>query len=669
MKNNDAIAAKIDQLRKQLHHHNHLYYVLNKPSISDYEFDQLMNELLRLETEYPQFNDINSPSRRVGSDINENFEQIPHKYPMLSLGNTYNESEIRDFDNRIRKLINSNFQYVCELKFDGAAIGLTYNNGKLVRAVTRGDGDKGDDVTPNVKTIKSIPLILNGNYPDEFEIRGEIFMPRKGFEAYNIERQKKGEDPLANPRNGAAGSLKLLNSALVAQRPLDCYLYYLLGSSLPTNFHSQNLQKAKEWGFKVSEHFKICSSIDEIIEYINYWDKERKNLPYDIDGIVIKVDDIRLQEKLGFTAKSPRWAISYKFKAEQVNTKLLSIDYQVGRTGAITPVANLEPVFLAGTTVKRASLHNSDIIANLGLHKGDTVIIEKGGEIIPKITSVVVDERNDTAEPIAFIKKCPECGTTLIRYEGEAAYYCPNSMYCPPQITERIIHFIGRKAMNIDGLGSKTIELLFKANLIHNVADLYQLNENQLIELEGIAEKSATQIITEIKKSTEIPYARVLFALGIRFVGETVAKKLAKAIPSIEQLQNTSYEELIKVEEIGDKIAQSILSFFNIESNIELINRLKKAGIQFKTTTSALFPNSQKFSNLSFVISGKFTIKSRDELKELIEINGGKNLSAVSPNTDYLIAGENMGPAKLSKAEKLGIKIINETEFIEMVEK
>lgn len=668
MKNSDAIEVRIEDLREQLHHHNHLYYVENRPAINDFDFDQLMQELITLEKEYPEFDDPNSPSQRIGSDINENFKQVVHKYPMLSLGNTYNESEIRDFDTRIRKLISEEFSYVCELKFDGTAIGLTYENGKLLRAITRGDGVRGDDVTKNVKTIKSIPLLLKDNYPIEFEIRGEIFMPKEGFNHLNELRQKKGEQPFANPRNAAAGSIKLLNSSTVAKRPLDCFLYYMVGTDLPSNIHSKNLLTAKEWGFKISPHMKICQSIEEILEFINYWDSERKNLPYDIDGIVIKVNDLTLQKKLGFTAKTPRWAISYKFKAEQASTKLLSIDYQVGRTGAVTPVANLEPVFLAGTTVKRASLHNADIISNLNLHEGDMVTIEKGGEIIPKITSVVIDKRNNYAKPIEFIQHCPECNTPLIRYEGEAAYYCPNASGCPPQIKERITHFIGRKAMNIDGIGNKTIDLLYRKGLIKDIHDLYLLKEDQLINMEGLGAKSATQIVSEIQKSIHVPYTRVLFALGIRFVGETVAKTLTKAIPSIEELMTSSIEELTVIDEIGDKIAQSILTFFSLSSNIELINKLKEVGLQFENAeTLDETMKSRKLENLSFVISGKFTTKSRDELKELIESNGGKNLNSVSAKTDYLVAGENMGPAKLAKAEKLEIKIITETEFLNMI--
>ena len=669
MNDQEPVGLKIDSLRKQLHHYNYQYYVLNQPVISDYEFDQLMNKLIQLESEHPEFDDPNSPTKRVGSDLSSEFEQVPHVYPMLSLGNTYSESEIRDFDKRVRKLIEGEFNYVCELKYDGTAIGLTYSQGKLVRAVTRGDGVLGDNVTTNVKTIKSIPLVLHGDYPEEFEIRGEIFMPRKGFEEFNNQRIKNGELPFANPRNAAAGSLKMLNSSLVAKRPLDCFLYYLLGPSLPTTSHTQNLEKAKSWGFKIAPYIQVCKTIDEILEFINFWDSERKNLPYDIDGIVIKVDDLNLQDELGFTAKSPRWAISYKFKAEQVSTKLLSVDYQVGRTGAVTPVANLEPVLLAGTTVKRASLHNSDIIANLDLHEGDTVIVEKGGEIIPKIVTVVADKRSVLATPIQFIKDCPECNTRLIRFEGEAAYYCQNSLNCPPQIKGRLEHFIARKAMNIDGLGIETINLLYHSGLVKNVADLYDLKPEQLMVLEGIGEKSATQITHQIKDSTQVPYSRVLFALGIRFVGETVAKTLTKAIPSIDQLKASSYDDLIEVDEIGDKIAKSILNFFEQDYNLDLIEKLKSAGVQFELKPKdSDKTGSDKLKDLSFVISGTFSIKSRDELKELIEQNGGKNLSGVSAKTNYLVAGENMGPSKLAKAEKLGIQIISEQEFLNMIE-
>ncbi|MCF6242484.1 MAG: NAD-dependent DNA ligase LigA, partial [Bacteroidales bacterium] len=643
------------------------YYGKAQPELSDYEYDMLIKELQDLESAHPEFYDPNSPTQRVGSDINKEFKQVKHKYGMLSLSNTYNEGELRDFDGRVRKLINQAPVYVCELKFDGTAIGLSYEQGVFVRAVTRGDGVVGDDVSDNVRTIKSIPLKLRGSdYPDEFEIRGEIFMPRKVFEELNKQRIEAGEEPYINPRNTAAGSLKLQNSAEVAKRKLDCYLYYMLGENLPSDSHYENLQYAKKWGFKISEHIKLAKNIDEVLEYINYWDVHRKELPYDIDGIVIKVDSLSLQKQLGFTAKSPRWAISYKFLAERVATKLLSVDYQVGRTGAITPVANLEPVFIAGTTVKRASLHNADQIELLDLHINDTVFVEKGGEIIPKVVAVDIDNRPQDAQKINYITHCPECGTELVRKEGEAKHYCPNEYACPPQIKGKIEHFISRKAMNIDGLGAETIDLLFEKGLVHNIADLYELKKEQLVPLERMGEKSAENIIKGIEESKKVAFHRVLFALGIRYVGETVAKKLAEYFSSIDALANASFDDLIAVDEIGDKIAESVIEYFQSERNTELINRLKNYGLQFSAENNDRI-KTEKLKGLSIVISGVFQKHSRDEYKEMIAASGGKNTSSISKKTDYLLAGDKMGPAKLEKAQKFGVKIISEDEFLEMI--
>ncbi len=661
------VKQRINYLHEQLAHHNYLYYVKAQPEISDYEYDVLMKELQELEAAHPEFFDPNSPTQRVGSDINKEFKQVRHKYQMLSLSNTYNEGELRDFDQRVRKLINQAPVYVCELKFDGTAIGLSYQNGVFVRAVTRGDGVHGDDVSDNVRTIKSIPLKLRGNdYPDEFEIRGEIFMPRKVFEELNKQRVEIGEEPYINPRNTAAGSLKLQNSAEVAKRKLDCYLYYMLGEKLPSDSHFENLQYAKKWGFKISEHIKLAQNIDEVIEYINYWEENRKKLAYDIDGIVIKVDSLSLQKQLGFTAKSPRWAISYKFLAERVATKLLSVDYQVGRTGAITPVANLEPVFIAGTTVKRASLHNADQIELLDLHINDTVFVEKGGEIIPKVVGVDKENRPADAQKITYITHCPECGTELVREEGEAKHYCPNEFACPPQIKGKIEHFISRKAMNIDGLGAETIDLLFDNSLVKTIADLYALKKEQLIPLERMGEKSAENIIKGIEASKQVPFHRVLYALGIRYVGETVAKKLADHFENIDALAAASFENLIAVDEIGEKIAESVMDYFAAEHNKVLIERLKKFGLQFVAENEGN-KKSDKLKGLNIVISGVFQKHSRDEYKELINLNGGKNTSSISKKTDFLLAGDKMGPAKLEKAKKLGIKIINEDEFLEMI--
>tara|TARA_R110001583_G_scaffold16041_7_gene65181 strand:+ start:2775 stop:4781 length:2007 start_codon:yes stop_codon:yes gene_type:complete len=664
--NKTEALRRISELREQLHKHNHNYYILSQPTINDFKFDMMMNDLLALENKFPEYVDDNSPSQRVGSDINLEFKQVAHQYPMLSLGNTYSEEDVRDFETRILKLTEEKIQYVCELKYDGTSISLKYKNGKLVQALTRGDGVQGDDVTINAKTIKSIPLSLQGDtYPDEFEIRGEIMMPFQVFEQLNIEREEQGESPFANPRNAASGSLKMQNSSVVAKRQLDCYLYYLLGKQLPVRDHYKNLELAKSWGFKISDDSKVCQSIDEVLDYIKYWDKAREELPVPIDGIVIKVNSLDQQEELGYTAKSPRWAISYKFKAERVATRLNSVVYQVGRTGSITPVANLDAVQLAGTVVKRASLHNADIISNLDLHLNDSVFVEKGGEIIPKIVGVDVDQREANAEKIEFIENCPECGTELIRLEGESNHYCPNSLLCPPQITGRIEHFIARKAMNIDGLGEETIELLYQQNLVKNISDLYRLKKEDLMPLDRMGDKSADRILGSIKESLNVPFEKVLFALGIRHVGQTVAKKLAKTLGSIQGLKKASFEELIEVDEIGDKIAKSIILFFEDEAQSNLVNELIEHGLQFELNEEELANQTNKLEGLSIVISGSFKSHSRDELKAMIEQNGGKNTSSISKKTDLFLAGEKVGPSKLEKVEKFGIKTISEEAFLE----
>jgi DNA ligase (NAD+) len=660
--------SRIKELRQQVEWHNHQYYVLSQPRISDYDYDMLMKELIVLEQQYPQYFDANSPTQRVGSDINREFEQSTHRYPMLSLGNTYSEAELTDFDNRIRKALVEDFAYVCELKFDGTSISLNYQNGVLEKAVTRGDGEKGDVVTQNVKTIRSIPLVLQGNdYPRDFEIRGEIILPHEGFEKMNREREIAGEAVFANPRNAASGTLKLQNSAEVARRPLDCFLYYLLGEQLPFDNHYENMLKARSWGFKVSEHARLCRTIDEVFQYINHWDTARHSLPFDIDGVVIKVNSFRQQKVLGFTAKSPRWAISYKFKAEQAATRLLSVDYQVGRTGAITPVANLEPVQLAGTTVKRASLHNADQIAMLDIRIGDMVLVEKGGEIIPKIVGVDVLQRPNDSQPLGFINNCPECGASLVRNEGEAGHYCVNDSVCAPQIKGKIEHFISRKAMDIN-CAEATVAQLFEAGLVKDVSDLYFLQKEQLLKLERFAEKSASNLISSIEASKQVPFARVLFAIGIRFVGETTARQLASHFGSIDKIKAASFEELIEVEEIGDRIAQSILDFFKQPEKAELVERLRSSGVQMEMKADEKTILSDKLQGKSFVISGTFSNHSREELKELIEQHGGKNVAAVSAKTNYLLAGEKMGPAKLDKASKLGITIISESDFLKMIE-
>ena len=663
-----TVKEKIDQLRADLHRHNYNYYVLNAPEISDKEFDDRMRELQELEKEHPEYQDDNSPTMRVGSDLNKNFTQVAHKYPMLSLGNTYSESEVTDFYDRVKKALNEDFEICCELKYDGTSISLTYENGKLVRAVTRGDGEKGDDVTDNVKTIRTIPLVLHGSYPESFEIRGEILMPWEVFEELNREKEAREEPLFANPRNAASGTLKLQNSAIVASRKLDAYLYYLLGEELPCDGHYENLQAAAGWGFKTSEHMKKAHSLEEVFEYIRYWDTERKNLQVATDGIVLKVNSMRQQKNLGFTAKSPRWAIAYKFQAERALTRLNKVTYQVGRTGAVTPVANLDPVQLSGTIVKRASLHNADIIEGLDLHIGDMVYVEKGGEIIPKITGVDKDARSMLiGEKVKFITHCPECGSKLIRYEGEAAHYCPNETSCPPQIKGKIEHFISRKAMNIDGLGPETVDMFYRLGLIKNTADLYQLTADDIKNQDRMGEKSAENIIKGIEASKEVPFERVLFALGIRFVGETVAKKIAKSFNDIDELENANLEKLINIDEIGEKIAQSILTYFANPLNRELIERLKSTGLQLYRREEDLSGYTDKLAGQSIVISGVFTHHSRDEYKELIEKNGGKNVGSISAKTSFILAGENMGPAKLEKAHKLGIKLMSEDEFLTLI--
>lgn len=659
----------IEILRHELEEYNYQYYVLSNPTISDYEFDMKLKELEKLEAEFPQFFDPNSPTQRVGSDLNLEFVQVKHQYPMLSLSNSYSEAELVDFDQRIKKLIDEPYEFACELKFDGTSVSLIYENGALVRAVTRGDGEKGDDITANVRTIRSIPLKLKGDdYPAAFEMRGEILLPFAVFAELNQAREEIGEMPFANPRNAASGTIKLQNASEVAKRKLDSYVYYLLGENLPDDGHFESLQHAKKWGFKISEHTKKCADINEVIDFIKYWDTERFNLPVATDGIVIKVNSRRLQNNLGFTSKSPRWAIAYKFKAEQVSTTLESVSFQVGRTGAVTPVANLTPVLLAGTVVKRASLHNADIISKLDLHLEDVVYVEKGGEIIPKIVDVNDSLRKADAQKVEFIHECPECGTALIRKDGEAAHYCPNEIGCPPQIKGKIEHFIGRRAMDIDGLGQETIELLYQKRLIRNSADLYELQAEQLIPLDRMGEKSAERILTSLQESKNVPFERVLFALGIRFVGETVAKKLAQKLVNIERIENATLEQLTDIDEIGTKIAESVIAFFQDDRNRDLVNRLKAQGLQFELHESVLEGRSQKLEGLSIVISGTFEKHSRDELKDLIEKNGGKSVGSISKKTSYLLGGDNIGPSKLEKVEKLGIPIISEDEFLKMIE-
>ena len=665
--NKTEAKTRIEELRKEIEEHNYRYYAMNQPSISDFEFDILLNELNTLEKKFPEFISADSPTRRVGSDLTREFVQYQHKYPMLSLGNTYSEDELREFDNRIRKNIESDFEYVCELKFDGASISITYINGLMQRAVTRGDGVKGDDVTLNVRTIKNVPeKIENKKIPAEFVMRGEILMTRSVFDRLNFERERDGLQLFANPRNAASGTLKLLDPKIVASRTLDCMFYFILGEDLPSDNHFTNMQFAASLGFKVPESMALCKNIGEVFDFINFWNTERKNLPYDIDGVVVKVNSLSLQRELGFTAKSPRWAIAYKFKAERVATRILSVSFQVGRTGNITPVANLEPVLLAGTTVKRASLHNEDQIQLLDLHQNDMVYVEKGGEIIPKIVGVDTSNRSSEANRFEFLLNCPECGTPLIKNEGEANHYCPNYLHCPPQIKGRIEHFISRKAMDIDGLGEETIDLLYNEGLIKNVADLYDLRKDQLISLERMGNKSSSNIIKSIENSKNSPYQNVLFALGIRHVGETMAKNIAKEFRSIDELMAATEENLTMINEIGPRIAASILAYFADEENKEIIRRLKFHGIRF-----AADPSENKISDIlkgkTIVISGVFMKHTRDEYKEIIEKNGGNNSSSISKNTSFILTGENMGPSKKEKASELGIKIIDEEEFLKII--
>lgn len=660
---------RIIELRELLHKYNNLYYVQNAPVISDIEFDKLMHELINLEERHPELYDPNSPTQRVGSDLSKGFEQAEHRYPMLSLDNTYNEQEVRDFFQRVSGLLNEPFEICCELKYDGLSISLIYEDGKLVQAVTRGDGVKGDIVTDNVRTIKSVPLVLQkGDWPRNFEIRGEVLMPWTSFERLNAERELQEEPLFANPRNAASGTLKLQNPQEVSRRQLDSYLYYLLGEQLPCDGHYENMMEAQKWGFKVSDHMKKCTTIDEVLDYINYWDTERKNLPVATDGIVLKVNSLRQQRNLGFKAKSPRWAIAYKFQAERQLTRLNSVSYQVGRTGAVTPVANLDPVQLSGTIVKRATLHNADIIKGLDLHVGDMVYVEKGGEIIPKITGVDMDSRSLLmGDPVKFADVCPECGTKLIRYEGEAAYYCPNAISCPPQIKGRIEHYVSRKAMNIDGLGTETIDLFYQAGLIKDIADLYTLKAMDICRLEGLGEKSAVSIVHGIEDSKKVPFERVLFAIGIRFVGETVAKILARAFKSMEALENATMEQLTSVNEIGVKIAQSIVTFFADERSRALVNRLKEFGLQMELAQEEQEGGSDLLKDKIIVISGVFNHHSRDEYKALIERHGGKNSGSISAKTSFVLAGYNMGPAKREKAQELGVRLVSENEFLEMI--
>ena len=662
---------RITQLREILHKHNYNYYVLNSPEISDQEFDRLLRELQELEKQYPEYDDPNSPTQRVGSDINNEFVQVPHKYPMLSLSNTYNKEEVAEFYERVKTSLNGEpFEICCELKYDGLSISLVYEHGKLVRAVTRGDGVQGDDVTNNVKTIRCIPLQLTEKgYPESFEIRGEILMPWTSFEELNRERELKEEPLFANPRNAASGTLKSKNSAVVAKRKLDAFLYYLLGEQIPSDGHYENLQEARKWGFKISEGMKKASSLQDIYDYIDYWDTERKKLPVATDGIVLKVNSLSQQRALGFTAKSPRWAIAYKFQAERACTRLNEVTFQVGRTGAVTPVANMDPVLLAGTVVKRATLHNADVMAQLDLHVGDMVYVEKGGEIIPKIVGVDIDARDEhTGEKVEFITKCPECGAALVRYEGEAAWYCPNEENCPPQIKGRIEHFISRKAMNIDSLGPETVDEYYQRGLIRNVADLYDIEVGQINGEDGGREKSARKIVRSIAESAQVPFERVVFALGIRFVGEIAAKSLARYFKTMDALASATLDDLLKVNGIGQVIAQSVIHYFAQEENRTLSARLKAKGVQMALSEEELSSHSDILAGQSIVISGVFEKHSRDEYKALIEKNGGKNVGSISSKTSFILAGSNMGPSKLEKANKLGIKIMNEEEFLTLID-
>ncbi len=664
----ENIKQQIESLRSELEKHNYNYYVLSSPEISDFEFDKKLRELQELEDNYPEFFDPNSPTHRVGSDINKNFVQVAHQYPMLSLSNTYSEEEVRDFYQRVSKNLNEDFEIVAELKYDGTSISLIYESGVLKQAITRGDGTKGDDVTDNVKTIRSIPLKLQGTgYPEKFEIRGEILMPWEVFEALNKEREAQEEPLFANPRNAASGTMKLQNSSVVASRKLDAYLYYLLGEELPEDGHFENLRRARSWGFKVSEATQKCATLEDVFQYINYWDVNRKNLPVSTDGIVLKVNSRRQQRELGFTAKSPRWAIAYKFQAEKARTKLNSVSFQVGRTGTVTPVANLEPVQLAGTLVKRASLHNADIIKSLDLHMGDMVFVEKGGEIIPKIVGVDKEARFLIGEEVRFIEYCPECGTRLVREAGEAAFYCPNEMGCEPQLKGKIEHFVSRRAMDINA-GTETVEAFYNSGLAKNIADLYDIKATDILGLERWGEKSARNFVHSVADSKNIPFERVLYALGIRFVGETIAKKLVNAFHTIDNLANATLEQLTETNEIGDRIARSVMNYFANEKNRSIIERLRAAGVRLSIDESQLAEKTTLLQNLTFVISGTFLQHTRDEYKALIEKNGGKNSGSISSKTSYVLAGDNMGPAKLEKAQKLGIKIINEEDFLEMIQ-
>jgi len=659
---------KIITLREELRQHNYNYYVLDEPVISDYEFDMKLKELQGLEEQHPEYHDPTSPTLRVGGMVTKNFETVTHEERMYSLDNSYSKEDLMDWEKRMQRILgNVEVEFTCELKYDGASISLTYEEGQLVRAVTRGDGFQGDDVTTNVKTIRSVPLQLKGDYPPKFDIRGEIVLPFEGFAQMNAERVENGEEPYMNPRNTAAGSLKLQDSTLVAQRPLECLLYSIVGKDLPITDQFEMLEKAREWGFKVPAIAKLCKTTDEVLQFVAHWEVHRHELPYETDGVVVKVNHLRHQEELGYTAKSPRWALAYKFKAEQVATVLNKITYQVGRTGAITPVANLEPVLLAGTTVKRASLHNADQIAKLDIREGDTVFVEKGGEIIPKIIGVDLSKRPAHSQPTQYITHCPECGTLLVRKKGEAQHFCPNDTGCPPQITGRIQHFISRKAMDIEGLGSETVELLFKEGLISNYADLYTLTKEQIMPLERMAEKSAENLVNGVAASKQIPFERLLFGLGIRYVGETVAKKLARAYKDMDALMVATEGELVAVDEIGERIAQSVVEFFAKDKNREIVNRLKDYGLQFSLSEAQLENQTDTLKGQTFVVSGVFETVSRNELKKLIEDNGGKVASSVSSKTSYLVAGANMGPSKRTKAEGLGIPIISEQEFLGMV--
>ncbi len=663
---------KIQELSAELNRHNYNYYALDNPTISDFEFDKLLEELIALEKQFPEFLSPDSPSQRVGGQITKVFNTVKHQYPMLSLSNSYSVEDMIDFDRKVREGLGhttdgQQIEYVCELKFDGLSISLIYEEGKLVQAITRGDGVQGDEVTTNAKTIKSVPLKLHGNFLPRFEIRGEVYMPRPVFDAINKEREEIGETVMANPRNAASGTMKMQDSGQVAKRRLDCFLYNVLGENLPFKTHFESIQAAKSWGFRVSEEAKLCTGINEVLAFIEHWDKKRFDLPYDTDGIVIKVNDIRLQKNLGFTAKSPRWAIAYKFKAEQVSTELQSISYQVGRTGAITPVANLKPVPLGGTTVKRASLHNADIIEKLDVRIGDQVFVEKGGEIIPKIIGVDMAQRKADSVKTEYIHNCPECGTALERNPGEANHFCPNENACPPQVIGRIEHFVSRRAMNIDSLGGETIVQLFNAGLIHNIADLYDLKKEQLLPLERMAEKSAQNLIAGIEASKQVPFERVLYAIGIRHVGETTAKKIAKKVKSLDVLLNSTKEELLAIDEVGEIIAVSLHHYFSDPQNKAIIERLKAAGLQFSVSEEQHQNTTDKLKDLTFVISGVFALHSRDQYKEMIELNGGKNSGSISKKTSFVLAGDNMGPEKLKKAESLGVKIINEDDFMKMI--